>query len=54
MGEVWPVKVRYTRRAARQLDAVLAYFERHSPQGAQHVMDRLEGAIDLLTDYPHG
>jgi plasmid stabilization system protein ParE len=50
MGEVWPVKVRYTRRAAQQLETVLAYIQQRSPQGAQHVMDRLEAAIALLTD----
>jgi addiction module RelE/StbE family toxin len=52
LGEVWPVRLRYTRRAARQLDAVLAYITERSPEGAQHVMDRLEAAIDLVRDHP--
>lgn len=54
MGEVWPVKVRYTRRAAQQLESVLAYIDQRSPQGAQRVMDRLEAAIELLTNHPQG
>jgi predicted transcriptional regulator len=34
VGKAWPVKVRYTRRAIRQLTNILDYIEARSPQGA--------------------
>jgi toxin ParE1/3/4 len=52
LGEAWPVKVRYTLPAARQLDGVLGYIEARPPQGAQHVMDSLEAALGLLANHP--
>jgi toxin ParE1/3/4 len=47
------VKIRYTRRAARQLDAILAYIEARSPQGAGHVLDRFDVAVSILAELPH-
>jgi len=52
MGKAWPVKVRYTRRALRQMSDILDYVQVHSPQGAENVKRRLKAAIDLLADYP--
>ena len=52
MGEAWPVKVRYTRRAFRQMNMILDYIEDHSPQGARHVMQRLQAAVDLVAAHP--
>jgi toxin ParE1/3/4 len=52
MGKARPVKVRYTRRAIRQMSDILDYIEAHSPQGAESVKRRLKAAIDLLADYP--
>jgi toxin ParE1/3/4 len=46
------VKLRYTRRAARQLDAVLGYVAAGSPQGADQVMDRLAAVIKLVREHP--
>jgi toxin ParE1/3/4 len=46
------VKVRYTRRALRQMSDILEYVQAHSPQGAENVKRRLKAAIDLLADYP--
>jgi toxin ParE1/3/4 len=46
------VKVRYTRRAIRQLTDILDYIEARSPQGAENVKRRLKAAIDLLADHP--
>jgi plasmid stabilization system protein ParE len=47
------VKVRYTLRAAAELEAALAYIAEHSPQGARHVMLRLRAIIELLAQHPH-
>jgi toxin ParE1/3/4 len=46
------VKVRYTRRAIRQLTDILDYIEARSPQGAESVKRRLKAAVDLLADFP--
>jgi toxin ParE1/3/4 len=47
------VKVRYTRRALRQLAEILGYIDAHSPQGADNVKRRLQTVIDLLADHPN-
>lgn len=47
------MKVRYTRRAARQLDAILDYIEERSPKGPRKVMDRIEAALELLAEHPN-
>jgi toxin ParE1/3/4 len=46
------VKVRYTRRAFRQMNAILEYIDDHSPQGARSVKQRLQAAIDLVAAHP--
>jgi plasmid stabilization system protein ParE len=46
------VKLRFTIRAAAELDQVLISIDRHSPQGARHVKQRLLTVIDLLLQYP--
>jgi toxin ParE1/3/4 len=47
------VKVRYTRRALRQLAEILDYIEARSPQGADNVKRRLQAVVDLLADQPN-
>ena len=47
------MKVRYTRRALRQMTEVLDYIEARSPAGAEHVKRRLQGVIDVLADHPN-
>ena len=47
------MKLRYTRRAATELDEVLSYIEAHSPQGARNVKARIQAVIDLLLQHPH-
>jgi len=47
------VKVRYTRRALRQMTGVLDYIEARSPAGAENVKRRLQGVIDVLADHPN-
>jgi len=46
------VKLRYTPRAAVELDTVLGYIETRSPQGAHHVQARIQALIDLLLQHP--
>jgi toxin ParE1/3/4 len=50
LGEARPLTVRYTRRAARQLDAILDFIEARSPQGAAHVLDRIADALALIAE----
>jgi len=47
------VKLRYTRRAAAELEEVLAYIEERSPRGARHVQARIQTIIDLLLQHPY-
>jgi toxin ParE1/3/4 len=46
------VKVRHTRAALRQLGAILAYIETHSPQGALKVKARIAQLIGILETQP--
>jgi len=46
------LNIRYTRRAAADLDAILNYIDERSPQGAQKVKARLKAIIDLLAERP--
>jgi len=47
------VKLRYTLRAAAELDKVLAHIEAQSPQGARRVQARIQAIINLLLQHPH-
>jgi toxin ParE1/3/4 len=47
------VKLRYTLRAAEELDQVLSYIDERSPQGAHHVKTRIEAIFDLIALHPH-
>jgi len=42
--------IRYTKPAARRLDAILAYLEARSPQGAGHVLDEIDAALALVAE----
>jgi toxin ParE1/3/4 len=53
VGEAWPVKVRYTKRAAAQIAAALDYIAAQSPQGADRIRDRLQIVLMLLRDHPY-
>lgn len=46
------MRLRYTRRAASDLRAVLGYIAERSEPGAQHVMARLKSIIELLVTHP--
>ena len=47
------MKLRYTLRAAAELDEVLTYIEARSPQGALRVQTRIQVIINLLLRHPH-
>ncbi len=47
------MKLRYTRRAAAELEEVLAYIEDRSPLSARHVRARIQTIINLLLRHPH-
>jgi plasmid stabilization system protein ParE len=42
------VKLRYQKRALRQIDSALSYIYAHSPQGAAHIEARLRAITSLL------
>ena len=46
------MRLRYTRRAAEELDQVLSYIERRSSKGARHVKARIQAVIGLIAAYP--
>ena len=46
------MKLRYTKRAASELDAVLGHIDEQSPQGAAKVKRRMQAVIDVLLRYP--
>ena len=47
------MKLRYTLRAAAELDEVLAYIDERSPLGARHVKTRIQEMMALLLLHPH-
>ncbi len=46
------MKLRYTSRAAAELDEALTHIAKHSPQGGRRVQARIQAAIELLSRYP--
>jgi plasmid stabilization system protein ParE len=46
------VKLRYTLRAAAELDEILSYIDEHSPQGARSVQERIQAMTTLLLQHP--
>ena len=46
------MRLRYTREAAKELDQVLTYIERRSPEGARNVKSRIQAAINLIASHP--
>jgi plasmid stabilization system protein ParE len=45
-------RLRYTRPALADLEAVLDTIAARSPQGARRVQARIQGVIALLTEFP--
>ncbi|MGY3452759.1 type II toxin-antitoxin system RelE/ParE family toxin [Bradyrhizobium sp. USDA 4353] len=52
MGQARSLKLRFTTRAARELEVVLDYIAAHSPSGARRVQTRIKSALDVLAYYP--
>ena len=46
------MKVRYTRRAQADLDAIFSYLDAQAPAAAQSVKSLIERRIALLGDHP--
>ena len=46
------MKVRYTLRAQRDLDAIFDYLDQRSPAGARAVKQMIERRIESLADFP--
>ena len=46
------MKLRFTERAAFELDEILTYIDSQSPQGAVRVKRRLQMVIDTLLRHP--
>ena len=42
------MRIRYSPRALDNINAILSYLERHSPQGAQNVARAIHKTIDLI------
>jgi toxin ParE1/3/4 len=46
------LRVRYTRPALADLEALLGSISARSPQGARRLQSRIQTFIELLADYP--
>ncbi len=46
------MKLRYTLRAAQELEQVLSYINDRSPEGARRVKARIQAVIDLIASHP--
>lgn len=46
------MKIRYTLPALADLDSILTYISRTSPQGAARVQKRIQDVIGLLLTHP--
>lgn len=44
--------IRFTRPAAKQLDAILDYIAGHSPQGAGNLLDKMDETLALVATQP--
>jgi len=47
------VKVRYTRKALAQIDAIFSFIERENPRAAEAVDARIKRAIGRLARFPY-
>jgi plasmid stabilization system protein ParE len=54
MAATREVRLRYTRRAQRDLSQILTYLEERSPAGAEHVVASLQASLDFIAEYPLG
>jgi plasmid stabilization system protein ParE len=47
------VRLRYTLRAQRDLEAIYAYIDKHNPPAARAVKRAIQHTIELLADFPY-
>jgi plasmid stabilization system protein ParE len=47
------VRLRYTPRARRHLEAIAEYIDERNPVASRHVGIRIQETINLLTAFPH-
>lgn len=52
MGQARSLRLRFTKRAARDLESVLDYIAAHSPSGGTSVQTRIKSVLDMLANYP--
>jgi plasmid stabilization system protein ParE len=48
------MKVRYTRRASHDLEAILHYLSKHSPQGLRNVRRAMANTERFIGQFPQG
>jgi toxin ParE1/3/4 len=48
------VRVRFTRRAQRDLTAILQYIDERSERGAQSVKRAIQKTIEVIGEFPEG
>jgi toxin ParE1/3/4 len=47
------VKLRFTKRAVRQIEEIIDAIAQESPQGARRVRERMQSITTLLIEHPH-
>jgi plasmid stabilization system protein ParE len=47
------VKLRFTKRAVRQIEEIIDIIARESPQSARRVRERMQSIATLLIERPH-
>ena len=47
------MKLRFTKRAVRQMEEIIGAIAQESPQGARRVRERMQGITTLLVERPH-
>jgi plasmid stabilization system protein ParE len=47
------LKLRFTKRAGRQIEEIIGAIARESPQGARRVRERMQSITTLLIEHPH-
>jgi toxin ParE1/3/4 len=47
------MKVRFSRRAQADLEALYSYLDEHAPTAAQAIKDLIERRLSLLAEFPH-
>ena len=47
------MRLRFTRRAITQLEAIAEYISTDCPRAAEHVASRIHRSISYLIDQPH-